>query len=142
MEATKLEIFASYLPHKLKCLVDGEVAELNAVYSDGSCTFFDLVESEKGFDSVKPILMPLSEIDFSMFIADASVGDFDSDDFYHEWIEFFNYHSMDYDRTILECPNVILNWLLKHHCDVYGLLEKGEAVTPQEAGMKLLLNHE
>ena len=61
-----LHEIAPYLPYKLKCQVKDKkktvVAQLNAVYSDGSCTFHSLVESDKGFKEVKPILRPLHDM--------------------------------------------------------------------------------
>lgn len=55
-EQTKLEILSAYLPHGAECNVDGKIATMNSVYSDGTCTFYDLVESDKGFESIRPIL--------------------------------------------------------------------------------------
>lgn len=51
--AFHLHEIAPYLPYKLKCQVKDRNktvdAQLNAVYSDGSCTFHSIVESDKGF---------------------------------------------------------------------------------------------
>jgi hypothetical protein len=56
-EQTKLEILCAYLPYGVECLIDGTItAQMHSVYSDGTCTFHDIVESEQGFKSVQPIL--------------------------------------------------------------------------------------
>ena len=69
METLKLHHIAPYLPYELKCqTVDrGEVviSELNAAYSDNSYTFMNIVESEKGFDDIKPLLKPMSALNIS-----------------------------------------------------------------------------
>ena len=51
----------SYLPHNLVCLVNNHYATLSGLYTDGEVVFFDLVESQHGFQSIKPLLRPLSE---------------------------------------------------------------------------------
>lgn len=66
------EEIAGYLPYKVKCLVKDaggkeQVAELSSIYLNdkdliANCGFYDLVESEHGFESVKPLLRPLSSL--------------------------------------------------------------------------------
>jgi hypothetical protein len=57
---------AAYLPYGLLCEVQDKgltkIAKLLAVYTNGECVFEGTVESDKGFDSVKPILYPLKSI--------------------------------------------------------------------------------
>lgn len=54
-----------YLPYGLKHEVlnsgkEKEIGEMIAVYNDGSACFGDIVESEKGFEYIKPILFPIT----------------------------------------------------------------------------------
>lgn len=64
----KLEIkhIAPYLPYGLRCKIVNDdkelIGTLNGLYADCSCVFDDIVESEHGFESVKPLLKPLSEL--------------------------------------------------------------------------------
>jgi len=63
----KLKHLVPYLPYKLKCEVlnsgkEKEIGEMMAVYDDGSACFGNIVESEHGFEYVKPILRPLSDL--------------------------------------------------------------------------------
>ena len=63
----KLKIYSAYLPFELKCEVinsgkEKEIGTLIGVYNDGSCVFGDIVESSKGFESIKPILFSLEDL--------------------------------------------------------------------------------
>lgn len=68
MNPQKLELkqLAPYLPYGLKCQTTDKgkvvVSELNAAYSDNSYSFMNIVESEKGFEDIKPLLRPLSQL--------------------------------------------------------------------------------
>lgn len=57
---------APYLPYELKCKVTDRrktvIATLGGLYSDGNCVFHDIVESEKGFSKIKPILRPMTDL--------------------------------------------------------------------------------
>lgn len=53
---------AAYLPYGVKCQVDNKIAELQAVYADGTCTFYDIVEAQQGFKSIKLCLRPLEDM--------------------------------------------------------------------------------
>ena len=69
----KLKIYSAYLPYELKCEVinsgkEKEIGTLMGVYDDGSCVFGDIVESSKGFESVKPILFSLEDLSKEMKI--------------------------------------------------------------------------
>ena len=63
----KLKIYSAYLPFELKCEVinsgkEKEIGTIIGVYNDGSCVFGDIVESSKGFESIKPILFSLEDL--------------------------------------------------------------------------------
>lgn len=66
MKKLELKHIAPYLNYELKCQTvdEGEavISELNAAYSDNSYSFMNIVESEKGFEEIKPILRPLSDL--------------------------------------------------------------------------------
>lgn len=66
IEKLELKHIAPYLPYRLKCKVTDRgkivISDLNAAYSDNSYAFMNIVESEKGFDEIKPILRPLSDL--------------------------------------------------------------------------------
>lgn len=134
MELETKEI-AAYLPYRLMCEVKdlGEVviAELHAVYADGTCTFCDTVESEKGFDWVKPILKPLS-----------TFGDSDDLRKAHEfiglgkWCEHYDHYfdiwfddAENIQKLVLHAPCDIFQYFLSEHYDVFDLIKKGLAVS-------------
>ena len=57
---------APYLPYNLKCEVlnsgqEKEIGEMIAVYDDNSACFGNIIESEKGFEYILPILKPMLE---------------------------------------------------------------------------------
>lgn len=132
----KLELkhIAPYLPYKLKCQTKdkGEtvVSELNAAYSDNSYTFMNIVESEKGFEEIKPILRPLSNlkdikdelIDANEFYDSIKISR-DGTDLIFKGLGFID----DYYNTD-ELPYNIMQVALKNHFDVFGLIEKGLAI--------------
>jgi len=129
----KLELkhLSAYLPYELICLVDGKEARLDAVYADGSCYFHDLVESEKGFESVKPILRDLTEINIINYFTPLFEKDADSKAFLNEQhLEEKGFES------IYELLNFNPEWwsvgtynlLIKHKFDVFGIIKAGLAV--------------
>lgn len=119
---------APYLPYKLKCQVKdlGKtiVAELHSVYADGTCTFCDTIESEKGFDYVKPILQPLSNdnFDYDIFLMDNFPKE--------QWADAYNdiMAGIGFGVQVEQIPYVLFEFLLKNHIDVFGLIEKGLAI--------------
>lgn len=115
---------APYLPYKLKCMVDGKKAEMNSVYSDGTCTFCELVESEKGFESIKPILQPLfnDNFDYSVFLMDNFPEE--------KWADAYNdiMNGIGFGVKIEQIPYELHDFLFENHIDVFGLIEKGLAV--------------
>ena len=122
----KLEQLASYLPYGIICLVDEKHrVKMNSVYSDGTCTFCDLVESEKGFKCIKPILKPLKDISWQAFINDNHRLMSDAN---HDFIDYFVSDATNYDAAILSAPYPVFRWCLENHYDVYSLLDSGEAV--------------
>lgn len=126
MKHSKLQQLASYLPYKLNCIVDGQHrAELNSVYSDGTCTFHDLVESAKGFKSIKPILKPLHSIDWHKCKEENPKNMTDNID---AFIDYFLSDPAKYESVIFASPYAIFQWCLANHYDVYNLLKTGEAV--------------
>lgn len=129
----KLELkhLSTYLPYKLICLVDGKPAILNAIYTDGSCCFHDLVESEKGFESVKPILKPLSIFELlniwnKYHLSDPDIRAFMSEHFLEE--KGFKGLAQLLDYNPDWWPVGTLNLFAKYHFDIYGLISKDLAI--------------
>ena len=122
---SKLEQLAAYLPYQLMCMVDGKKAKMDSVYYDGTCTFCSLVECEKDFKSIKPILKPLKDIDWQTFINENHRL---MSDAIHDFIDYFVSDAANYDAAILSAPYPVLKWCLENHYDVFSLLDIGEAV--------------
>ena len=158
----KLELkhLAPYLPYKINCLVDDEVARLNAIYDSYNypeCVFHGIVESHKGFKNIKPILRPLNDLANEITHNDKKfhplaclliskypkwfVEHCDSEKYKHITIDFtgkyaeafITYqatHSIQLDSTyILNESFNIIQKLLEWHFDVFGLIEKGLAIS-------------
>lgn len=133
---SKLEQLAAYLPYKLMCLVDGKYkVKLNSVYSDGSCTFCDLIESEKGFKTIKPILKPIDDADsfirtqFTLYTRDKQCD--------NEAVDLFCYEKLRTDDllsvlNLKMLPYDSIQWLLKNHYDVFDMLKSGDAILEYE----------
>lgn len=128
METLKLHHIAPYLPYELECqTVDrGEVviSELNAAYSDNSYTFMNIVESEKGFDDIKPLLKPMSALNIS-YVAELARYVSTLDEKYT--IEIAMKMIKERKSKPLNMPYVIVQILLQWHFDVFGLIDKGLA---------------
>lgn len=132
MSKLNVQTISAYLPYQIKCLVDNKhKAELMAVYFDGTCCFADLVESEKGFESIKPILRPISEADTIIRTEFSKFHKGETHDFHV--INLFckeNIGNSDLiqDLELYHLPYECIQWLLACHFDVFGLLDSGDAV--------------
>ena len=116
----KLELkhLAPYLPYELLCEVvdQGKTkqAKLCGAYTDNSYTFFDTVESEHGYDSIKPILRPIIDLEKNS----------------PELLSEFNL--IGFPRKDLEplggCSYDLVVELLKRNYDVFDLIPEGLAI--------------
>lgn len=125
----KKQILAQYLEHNLQCKVVDKgvetIATLSGIYSDGTCVFADLVEGEQGFESVMLILRPLSDL---------------TKEIEHNGEKFVPHTKLggrpnltDYDIDYLSKKINVMSYglitqLIEWHFDVFGLIEKGEAI--------------
>lgn len=114
----KLELkhLAPYLPYELKCKLKDQgketIGKLSGCYSDNSYAFFDTVESEHGFEDIKPMLRPLSDLG----IEDAKAHNYPDEG--------------HLERSLLSGHAPYKVWIefVKEHFDVFGLIEKGLAI--------------
>ena len=105
----KLEILCAYLPHGVECLIDGAItARMHSVYYDGTCSFYDIVESEHGFKSVQPILRHPDDM-----------TEEESDKYRELW---------ESDSNYLVTGIESLQYLWSIHVDTFGAIEAGFAV--------------
>ena len=154
---TKAQFLAFSLPFGLFCEVldkgnNPKFVKLSAVYNDGSCSFFDTVESVHGFESVKPILRPISdlvcEIDGKIGLVEIAKISFPETDWTLDfsefaikvaydkknpqvWFEYNNgfYAGFDsYGDYHINNQIELFEYLFKNHYDVAGLIEKDEAI--------------
>lgn len=139
-----MEVISAYLPYKLKCKVVDQsiekIAELSGVYSDGSCVFHDIVESHKGFTEVKPILRPLSDLTITEYWRISGkdknknfgfwYGKYNGFSDKREYIYHEGYSSKKFfiNEGYDQFPYKMIEFFLKHHFDVFGLIEKGKAI--------------
>lgn len=126
------------LPYGVKCLVKDEgeekIATLSAVYSNGGCCFHELIESDKGFDSIKPIYHPFSDLTNKIkhngeeYLGDGEFSDFEWEQF-KEWPENLT--------KILSFDSI--NELLKRHFDINNLIGDNLAISTNDTKMRLFL---
>ena len=108
-EQNKLEILCAYLPYGVECLIDGTItAQMHSVYSDGTCTFHDIVESEQGFKSVQPILRHPNDM------TEEELGNV-----YEIW---------DSTTEVIDMATKYLRYLWSIHIDTFGAIEAGWAI--------------
>ena len=134
-----VEHLTPYLPYKLRCLITDEkrqvIDTLQAVYNNAvkcECTFFNVIESQKGFDVVKPILRPLSDIHCDILIDGKKIVP--SEEISElKWVDFHSGHYMQdkngYKFDVICLPYFVVNKLLKYHFDINDLIGKGLAVS-------------
>ncbi len=120
---------APYLPYNLKCVVlnsgeEKEIGEMIAVYNDGSACFGNIVESEKGFEYIKPILQPLfnDNFDYTIFLMDNFPEE--------KWADAYNdiMNGVGFGVKIEQIPYELHEFLFENHIDVFGLIEEGLAI--------------
>lgn len=120
---------APYLPYNLKYEVlnsgqEKEIGEMIAVYNDGSACFGNIVESEKGFEYIKPILQPLfnDNFDYTIFLMDNFPEE--------KWADAYNdiMNGVGFGVKIEQIPYELHEFLFENHIDVFGLIEKGLAI--------------
>lgn len=124
----KLELkhLAPYLPYGLNCqLIDqGEktVANLCGAYTDNSYAFFDTVESEHGYEDIKPILRPISDLKLAKFQFINSELD------KHIYPEMVLADLKNGKLKFSDLPYSVFEWFLNNHFDVFGIIDAGQAI--------------
>lgn len=141
---------SAYLPYHLDCQITDKgktkIATLGGVYADGSCVFFDIVESQKGFSEIKPILRPLSDLRQNIgeenTINEHTINLILEEKFELDYGVFCSFQN-DIDLELDGDPNLrydsnkrinfyavleAYNELLKGHYDIFFLIEKGLAI--------------
>jgi len=118
---------AAYLPYNLKCEVlnsgqEKEIGEMIAVYDDNSACFGNIIESEKGFEYIKPILKPM--LDFETYFAKIFETDKDVKEYLNEGFITIDNNFIN----IEDMPFGVVQLAFKHHFDIFGLIEKGLAI--------------
>lgn len=135
----KLEIkhLAPYLPHGIMCRVtdrgQSKTAKMKGLYSDGSCVFFDTIESDKGFSEIKPLLRPLSQLtkeiehDGKRFVPALvlfPVSEDDEENFliYGTVIDYWKMAIKNIKKHTIDYADMVK--LQSWHFDVYGLIDQ------------------
>jgi len=113
----KQQFISMSLPFKLVCQVTDKgvkkLAILSGVYVDGQVSFFDTVESNHGFSSVKPVLYPLSDYEeLGLDITD----------------EIIIQNVIDKHEIIENVRFAVIQYLVEKHFDIYRLIEKKQAI--------------
>ena len=122
---------APYLPYNLKCEVlnsgqEKEIGEMIAVYNDGSACFGNIVESEKGFEYIKPVLKPktfLHELQDEIYIR---WGGGISKEAKGYWLKDFTDNLMYTAYSALKFDEI--EFMAEYHIDIFGLINQGLAV--------------
>lgn len=140
----KLELkhLAPYLPYQLKCKLNDfdeeKIAELNAIYSDNTYTFCSIVESEKGFADIKPILRPLSNLTKEIehngekFVPIEILSKWTTCEYEDDVLKYATYNSngeIDMEEiNVLDLEYHQIVKLFEWHFDCFGLIENGLAI--------------
>tara|TARA_R110000765_G_scaffold311691_1_gene404878 strand:- start:12 stop:446 length:435 start_codon:yes stop_codon:yes gene_type:complete len=139
MKTIELQHLAPYLPYKLNYFIDfedGDVAvyEMIGMFTDSGEIYLDGYETNLDSQNCKPILRPLSDLTEKvlkdikkMMLVDFEYIDKDGIQSIHFPTGNISITSIHYE-IVEECPLGFYNYLLKHHFDVFGLIEKGLAI--------------
>ncbi len=130
MQKLTVKELAPYLPYGLKCQVTDnglvKTDTLLAVYADGSCSFANIVESQKGFEEIKPILRHPSALKFEFEHEGENIVPlldfFDSNE--KEMYSFANSKT----PLFLNYPYTMWSQLLEWKIDIFGLIGQGLAI--------------
>jgi hypothetical protein len=134
MEKLELKHLSSYLPYglKIKGNTHGDIEVLHGL--KGGAVFIESSKSQYAWcdiDEVKPILRPLSDLgDYfkTVIETDDEVREILGNNFlfrFDIWIDVLK--TCDYNFY----SYAIFELFCKHHFDVYGLIEKGIAISIQ-----------
>lgn len=74
---------------------------------------------------ITPILKPLHEINWQMFIDEKHRQ---MSDAIHDFIDAFNDDVANQDVLIMSAPYTVFEWCLENHFDVFSLIPKGLAI--------------
>ena len=127
---TKQEFLAMSLPYGLKCK-DSDLLEPNKIYKYIG-TFYQ-VDNETGYEKVKPILHPLSDLtkeiehNGEVFVPTTKLKllyEFESDNI----CIIRMYINAGWTSSIVELPLDIVLQLISWHFDIAGLIDKEEAI--------------
>jgi len=127
----KTKHLAPYLPYNLKCEVlnsgqEKEIGEMIAVYDDNSACFGNIIESEKGFEYIKPVLKPktfLHELQDEIYIR---WGGGISKEAKGYWLKDFTDNLMYTAYPALKFHEI--EFMAEYHIDIFGLINQGLAV--------------
>jgi hypothetical protein len=136
-----LSHLAPYFPYGLKVklpIVNKKecrqyvIGTIGAIYSDGSICCHDTVNSTPNW--FKPILKPIEDADSLIRLEWAKFHSSKDYDYDKEVIDLFSYEKIG-TTDLLQAINLMhlpydsMQWLLARHYDVFGLLDKGLAVS-------------
>jgi len=134
----KLELkhLAPYLPYDIDIKLGHTIRDLTAVSLDSTFVFVTAQKGARerhmaGMESIKPILRPLSDFtedDISKVRIDTGEEEWCElyEEFFDIWFDI-NYTERIYG-LMLQCPYEIVQWFLKNHYDVFGLIENDLAI--------------
>ncbi|MBS4039832.1 MAG: hypothetical protein KGZ81_04465 [Flavobacteriales bacterium] len=136
-EKLTLEHLSAYLPYEIKIILgDGEVKTVIAIREWlGWCVTYkgEHGETNIGLKVVKPILRPLSDLDVNQFLQDGKM--YSALDVLYPDVDFTNvdtryfYMKKAFQSIPLNINYVDFRFLTSNHFDVFGLIDKGLAVS-------------
>ena len=119
----KEQFLAMSLPYGLKCYFDGNSFDIIGIFKTVRLSYKPFGNISVSVNNCKPILHPLSDLTKD------------------EWIEKLNTFACNlldaahvYDEknviglNLMTHPFEVVMWLIEHHFDIAGLIEKGEAI--------------
>lgn len=116
MEKLKLKHLAPYLPYNLTCLLTEFNDDCFVIGASEDYVYTDSSFDELYYTEIKPILRPIEDLYSS------------KTDFGIKIVQYYNFKT----NVQLDCRNFpyhVMEKLLKNHFDVFGLIDKGLAIS-------------
>ena len=124
MEKIEFQHLTPYLPFGLKIECQKGSSDFCFKGLQNNLSIFNIEKIEG--ETWKPLLHPISNLDTEHILND--LGGKLSDNIF-DFTIYFDSDNSNKDVAILQAPYPVIEWCLKHHYDVFGLIPSGLAVS-------------
>lgn len=135
----EIKHLAPYLQYNIKV----KFSNFDTIYnllSIGVKNDFEIISENKnyfnnvGIEGLKPILIPIKDLDKLIYEEFSKLDDFKISEYTSEIIELFCFENTGFEEelelvNLQKLPYECIDFMFKNHYDVFGLIEKGLAIS-------------